>query len=149
MKAKNIIVAIDFSESSEALLHLAISLARSNAAKLHIAYVKEPFGLYDGDCKAEDIPPFADLESLKKALAEVLPGDADVSHEQWLLTGDPAQSILRLAKQLRADLIVLGTHGRTGLRRLLMGSVAEAIIRHAHCPVAIVKQPVPEEAVTT
>jgi nucleotide-binding universal stress UspA family protein len=100
MAAKNIIVAIDFFESSEALLDVANSLARSNAAKLHVVYVKEPFGLFDGDCKAEDIPPFADLESLKKALADVLPTDADVSHEQWLLTGDPANSILRLAKQL-------------------------------------------------
>ena len=58
--------------------------------------------------------------------------------------GDPATQIVRVAQETRCDLIVLGTHGRTGLGRLLMGSVAEQVLRKAPCPVLTVKTPFPE-----
>ena len=58
------------------------------------------------------------------------------------LTGSPAAQILKLAEQERIDLIVMGSHGRTGLSKLLMGSVAEGVMRKAKCPVLIVKLPV-------
>jgi nucleotide-binding universal stress UspA family protein len=56
-----------------------------------------------------------------------------------MLTGDPANAIVKLADEEHVDMIVLGTHGRTGLARLLMGSVAEAIVRRANCPVLTYK----------
>jgi nucleotide-binding universal stress UspA family protein len=63
---------------------------------------------------------------------------------QLLFVGDPAAEILRVAQAVKADLIVLGTHGRTGLGRLLMGSVAEQVVRRAPCPVVTVKAPLPQ-----
>jgi nucleotide-binding universal stress UspA family protein len=62
--------------------------------------------------------------------------------ERRLLAGDPADAIIRLAESENIDLIVMGTHGRRGLSRLLMGSGAEAVVRAAPCPVLTVKQPV-------
>jgi nucleotide-binding universal stress UspA family protein len=82
---------------------------------------------------AEDgMPTQARLERLKPASDQVR-----VTHR--LLRGDPAGEILKLADAETADLIVLGTHGRGGLGRLLMGSVAEAVLRKAPCPVLTVK----------
>jgi nucleotide-binding universal stress UspA family protein len=61
--------------------------------------------------------------------------------DRLVLEGLPAAEILGLAQKVRSDLIVMGTHGRTGLGRLLMGSVAEQVVRHARCPVLTVKAP--------
>ena len=68
--------------------------------------------------------------------------DSNVPVERRLLAGDPADAIIRLAESEHIDLIVMGTHGRRGLSRLLMGSVAESVVRVAPCPVLTVKQPV-------
>jgi nucleotide-binding universal stress UspA family protein len=73
-------------------------------------------------------------------LDEVLGGVDGISCEKWLLQGTPWRSIVALAERENVDLIVLGTHGRTGLLRVLMGSVAEAIVRHATCPVLTIRQ---------
>ena len=73
-------------------------------------------------------------------LKNVCPHDSDISFEHRLVMGDPASEIVRVAKEEHPELIVLGTHGRTGLSRILMGSVAEAVVRHAPCPVLIYRQ---------
>ena len=70
-------------------------------------------------------------------LQDVCPHDLDISFEHRLVMGDPASEIVRVAKEEHPELVVLGTHGRTGLSRILMGSVAEAVVRHAPCPVLI------------
>jgi nucleotide-binding universal stress UspA family protein len=64
-----------------------------------------------------------------------------VPYEHHLLRGDPATTIVEVAEQENCDLIVMGTHGRTGFARLLMGSVAEAVVRRANCPVFTYKLP--------
>ena len=74
-------------------------------------------------------------------LHDVKPTDPSIPVEYRLLTGEPADAVVRSAEEDDVDLIVLGSHGRTGLSRLLMGSVAEAIVRKAHCPVLVYKQP--------
>jgi nucleotide-binding universal stress UspA family protein len=74
-------------------------------------------------------------------LAQVRPADHRVKVEHRLLNGDPAEEILKIAKAEQADLIVLGTHGSTGLARLLLGSVAESVLRGADCPVLTIKTP--------
>ena len=85
-------------------------------------------------------------EELKKNLVAVMPADPSIHFEHKLLVGDPATAIVQLAEDENADFLVIGTHGRTGLTRLLMGSVAEAVVRHAKCPVLTIKQPVGVEA---
>jgi nucleotide-binding universal stress UspA family protein len=64
--------------------------------------------------------------------------------ERRLVIGDPALEILDEAQESKVDLIVMGTHGRSGLGRLLMGSVAESVVRKAACPVLTVKAPIAE-----
>ncbi len=80
-------------------------------------------------------------EELKKMLQDVVPSDPQVGCEHRLVSGDPAGAITRLAESEGVDMIVLGTHGRTGISRLVMGSVAEAVVRHSPCPVLTFRQP--------
>lgn len=85
--------------------------------------------------------PEPSTDDLMTMLERIVPPDPTVKFEHHLVTGDPASAVVRLAEEENVDLIVMGTHGRTGLRRLLMGSVAEAIVRRAKCAVLTLKQP--------
>jgi nucleotide-binding universal stress UspA family protein len=139
MNANKILVPTDFSQASEEALRWATSLARDTGAVLTIAHVEEPPMAYAGELPL--VPDEETREELRRSLAGTLPGDATVSFEHKLLVGDPAAAIVDLAERENADLIVMGSHGRKGLTRLLMGSVAEAVVRKAKCPVLTVKQP--------
>ncbi len=133
MKAQRILFPTDFSKLSEAALEYAAALARDSGGRLLIVHVEPliPFG--------ESEMYFASLESNTDALRKLLefqqPRDGGIPCEYRLLRGPAADEIVRLARQEQADLIVMATHGRTGLIHLLMGSVAEAVVRCAHCPV--------------
>ena len=86
--------------------------------------------------------PDPNQRDLEKMLVSAVPGgdnDKQVPYEHRLITGDPATALVRLDDDEDAELIVMGSHGRTGLTRLLMGSVAEAVVRRASCPVLTVK----------
>lgn len=89
--------------------------------------------LYDG-------LPHEGADVAEQKLRAIKP-DAEIQFEHRLLRGDPAAKILQLAESEKVDLIVVGTHGRTGLMRVLMGSVAEEIVRKASCAVVAVKVP--------
>lgn len=142
MQAKNIIVPFDFSDSSEVALQFATSLARDGGATLHIVHVKKPLMFYVLEPKYGDVARAPNLDELKTVLQRIVPNDRNVPHKHWLYTSDDVpKRILKLANELPADLIVMGTHGRTGLDRLIMGSVAESVVRHARCPVITVKHP--------
>jgi nucleotide-binding universal stress UspA family protein len=94
------------------------------------------------------IPPLPEewgRKALEKKLCLLLPADPAVHVEHRLKEGAPATEILRTARALECDLIVMGTHGRTGVGRLLMGSVAEEVLRKAPCPVLTVKTAIPGE----
>ncbi len=140
MSDRKILFPTDFSHTGDAALDLATSLARERGATLLIVHVEEPPAAYGGGEMYYGMPDPA-TEDLKKMLSEIVPGDPQVHHEHRLITGDPAVAIARLAEQEGVELIVMGTHGRTGLLRLLMGSVAEAVVRRAPCPVLTLKQP--------
>ena len=140
MKAKTILFPTDFSHTGDAALELASMLARDSGAKLLIVHVEEPPLAYGGGELYYGIPEPA-TEDLKKMLVDVKPTDPQISYEHRLITGDPASAMVKLAEEEGVDMIVLGTHGRTGLLRLLMGSVAEAVVRRANCPVLTFKQP--------
>ncbi len=140
MQARKILFPTDFSHTGDAALELATSLARDTGATLLIAHVEEPPVAYGGGEMYYGMPEPA-TEDLRRMLHEVVPKDAKVPYEHRLITGDPASAITRLAEEEKVDMIILGTHGRTGLARLLMGSVAEAIVRRASCPVLTYKQP--------
>jgi len=142
MKARKILFPTDFSPFGQEAFRWATSLARDTGAMLVIVHVEEPPMAYGGGemyLGAEE----GDREVLRKALVKVAPTDTNVPFEHKLLIGDPATAIVEAAEEVGADFIVMGTHGRTGLTRLLMGSVAEAIVRKAKCPVLTVKHPGP------
>lgn len=142
MSAKKILFPTDFSRSSDAGLQYATVLARDTGATLLIAHVEEPPAAYGGGEMYYGILE-PDNSELWRMLREVKPTDPAVAFEHRLLRGDPAGEVVQLAEDEQVDMIVMGTHGRTGFKRLLMGSVAEAIVRRATCPVLCLKAGMP------
>ena len=138
MNAKKILVPTDFSTIGDAALCYAAALARDMGARLLIVHVEEPPLAYGGGEMYYGAPD-PNQQDLEKMLASVVPGDKQVPYEHRLIAGDPSTVLVRLADDEEVDMIVMGTHGRTGLTRLLMGSVAEAVVRRANCPVLTVK----------
>jgi nucleotide-binding universal stress UspA family protein len=132
----------DFSERSEHAFRLACALARDYRAKLVVLHVKIlPVAAYT---EGGMLPPSPGTdEDLLAQLEQVRTEAPNLNLETRLEEGAPGPTILQVAQEIRADLIVLGTHGRTGLGRLLMGSVAEQVVRKATCPVVTVRMPVP------
>jgi nucleotide-binding universal stress UspA family protein len=137
--AKTIVFPTDFSTASDAALEHAAALARSMDAAVLIVHVEEPPLAYGGGELYYGIPE-PDSERILKMLEDVRPRDSAVPFTHRLTMGDPAGEIVRIATDEKAELIVLGTHGRTGLTRLLMGSVAEAVVRRAPCPVLVYRE---------
>jgi type II secretory ATPase GspE/PulE/Tfp pilus assembly ATPase PilB-like protein/nucleotide-binding universal stress UspA family protein len=137
---QTILFPTDYSEASHLALRYAGSLARQSRAKLVVVYVEPPSLPPLGGEAGAAIDLDRDQANLLKLLAEVTEGeDAPIAHEFLTLRGDPATEIVQLGRKLPADLIVMATTGRTGWRRLLIGSVAEAVIREAACPVLTLK----------
>jgi nucleotide-binding universal stress UspA family protein len=130
----------DFSEASQAAFQLACALARDHGAHLIVAHVlPDPVTVHDMERAIVD--PAGYRAELRAKLPRLRPQDSQLPLEFRLLDGDPGGAILRLARDAGCDLIVMGTHGWTGLHRLVAGSVAEQVLRHATCPVVTVKAP--------
>jgi universal stress protein A len=139
---KIILVPVDFSEGSTAALDYAVGLAGKLDAKivlLNVVGVQVLGAEYGMPVSASAIELI--YETNQQELAKLVDANKDkASFARTLLeTGDPRAMIEGTAKKLGADLIVMGTHGRRGLRRLLIGSVAESVVRSAPCPVLLVR----------
>jgi len=136
---KNILVATDFEPASDAALTYGRALAGTFGARLHLIHVAE------NDFLRSSV---TDPHVLKSAVAYRLnqrltaEDRSDRAARATLEVSDrPADAITRYAKHEQIDLIVMGTHGRTGVRHMLMGSVAEQVVRTAPCPVLTVRHP--------
>jgi nucleotide-binding universal stress UspA family protein len=120
-------------------------LAAESGATLIIAHVDEyreaSAALGEAALLYVDPAGFDDRRDIRNKLEQVRPANLRVAYEHRYLEGGPIHEIVAFAERERVDLIVMGSHGRTGLARLLMGSVAEGVARRAPCPVLIVKQP--------
>lgn len=134
---RRILCPIDFSEHSLAALEVALKVVQQNDAKLYLLNVAPTPA---GSAGFQPIPmdPYPQLEKdgqqrLAKIGREKIP--AAVRYETLVLSGDPAEQVLDTARNIGADLIVMGTHGRTGLVHLVLGSVAERVVREAPIPV--------------
>jgi nucleotide-binding universal stress UspA family protein len=137
---KTILHPTDFSPSASEALLIAGSLARESGAKLILLYVApRPVSNVGGMLVPPPPPPTADWSGLKAELDAMTAGVQGVSVQPRLVEGEPASTIVDLARETGADMIVIGSHGRTGVSRLLMGSVAEHVVRMASCPVLTVK----------
>lgn len=139
MSTRTILVPTDFSSASDAALPHAAALARQSGARLLIVHVEEPPMAYGGGELYYGLPE-PDSARIAAMLEKVKPADPAVAFTHRLAMGDPAAEICRIAAEEKAEMIVLGTHGRTGMFRLLMGSVAESILRHAPCPVLVYRE---------
>ena len=135
---RTILHATDFSELSNTAFEFASALARDYAAKLVIVHVMPPVNFFAPD--GVTVPfPVADETDARIRLMAMRPIDPSVEVEHRLLEGDAVDHILKAADECQADLIVMGTHGHTGLTRMLAGSVAENVLRKAICPVLTVR----------
>lgn len=142
-KINTILMPIDFSDPSQQALDLAFALSRDLQARLIVLHVASP-------------PPSVPYNEFEKVLHESSDvrreleeklrqcQKPDCNAEFRLQEGDPADEIIRMAQETHCDLIVMGTHGRSGLAHLLMGSVAEKVLRRASCPVLTVKAGLPD-----
>ena len=135
---KTILFATDFSPASTVAFNVAAALARDYRARVIAVHVIEPvrvgfseYGSYIG--------PEEEKGHAMEMLSAIVAPSPRVMLERRLLEGDPAEMIAEAAADANADLIVMGTHGRTGLTRLVMGSVAEEVLRHAPCPVLTIR----------
>jgi len=139
---KRILVPTDFSLTSEAALRYGIALARAFNAKLFLLHVPEHPGV-----AAEAEYPLGIYETMKNAahqrLGELFTRNQvdELSPEYAMRIGDAPQEIVQFAAERNIDLIVMGTHGREGVARVLLGSVAETVVRRATCPVLTVHYP--------
>lgn len=141
LQINSILHPTDYSEPSQYALRMAASLARDYKARLVLLHVASTLGpeLVTFGEVAKELEPEGYQHKLWDELRQLtLPG-GDVTIELLLREGDPAREITRAAQDAGCGLIVMATHGRTGLDRLLMGSVAEQVMRTAPCPVLIVK----------
>lgn len=140
---QNIVVPIDFSEASTRAAQYAAALARRLDASLHLVHVIEPTELAGGALEFFGGPPAALLDQLywakRSQLVAIGTSLGNVSVTSEVRHGTPADSIKNAAIDYGADLVIMSTHGRSGLSHLLMGSVAEQVIRTARCPVLVVR----------
>ncbi len=144
MKLNSIMFPTDFSESSDAALGYASVLAAETGATLHIVHVADDSAAYmAGYGGLAYVPEFpAELEKeMRGRLDEVKPSKPGVDVKRHYVTGNEVNEIVAFADREQVELIVMGTHGRTGVSRVLLGSVAEGVLRRAACPVLTVKSP--------
>ncbi|HUE84412.1 MAG TPA: universal stress protein [Pyrinomonadaceae bacterium] len=152
MQIRSILFPTDFSDCGNYALPYAASLARSFGASIICVHVIEPMVPTVGYTGMTEPLPIADIsDQLEDSAGRELPKIAEsedcagLEVEEMIVHGEAASEIVRVAKEREVDLIVISSHGRTGLGRILFGSTAEAVVRHASCPVLVVKPSQDEE----
>jgi nucleotide-binding universal stress UspA family protein len=142
---KEILVPIDFSGNTDKVVESAIKMAEKFKAEIHLFYVSESLAEYSGfviphistDVLAEEM-----LDQAKKKMNHFLDlhRDQGCKCDGEVVQGDDvAEEIINYAADKKFDMIVMGTHGYKGIEKTLMGSVAEKVLRNAHCPVTVVR----------
>jgi len=142
----NILAPIDFSDYSKNALKYAAEFAKEFNAKLYLVYVVEPM-IYPADFSMGQIAiPSTDIDLNTRAEEELtnLAGTIDpgIKVESLIRTGKPFVEIIETAKEKDVDLIIIATHGHTGVEHLLFGSTAEKVVRKAPCPVLTLREPI-------
>ena len=152
MTATRILVATDFSLDSDSALAYALALAKTIPASVHVVHVVEnplAAGVWSSEVYTTEIAGLQ-INLVRDAKKQLQRGIRSLDHPGVKITseartGRPATAIVQCAREREIDLIIVGSHGRTGLAHLMMGSVAEHVVRHAPCPVLVVR-PVEHDA---
>ena len=145
MTVQRFLVPVDFSEYANQALEYAISLARKLHAHLTLLHVIQSLPL--GGVDMGVTLPYTYMHDLEAEIASAMQAyleqvtAAGLGGEIAVVHGVPFQEIVETAKGQQINLIIMGTHGRTGLQHVLLGSVAEKVVRLAPCPVLVVRQP--------
>jgi nucleotide-binding universal stress UspA family protein len=152
MNVSSILLPTDFSECARRAVPAAAFMARLTGARVICLHVVEPVVPAVGWTPIAEPLPVADLsEQLEASATRELPKFAGCPEftgldvEDLISHGEAAAEIVRVARERGCDLIVISSHGRAGLGRIFFGSTAESVVRHAHCPVLVVKPPVAAE----
>ncbi|HXM46984.1 MAG TPA: universal stress protein [Pyrinomonadaceae bacterium] len=152
LQLRKILLPTDFSGCANYALPYAATIARATGATIICVHVVEPIVPAVGYSGLAEPMPMTDIsEQLEDSAERELPQLADCEEfnglevEEVIVHGDAAAEIVRVAGEHQVDLIVVSSHGRTGLGRIIFGSTAEAVVRHASCPVLVVKPPLHEE----
>ena len=144
---KNVLVATDFSEPSDAALNYGRELARTFTATLHVLHVADnvafPYGIEGYSTMLPELQQDVEAAARKQLEGLITEEDRVALHAKPVVVtaGSKAAAIVGYASDHRMDLIVMGTHGRGAVSHLLMGSVAERVVRTATCPVLTVHHP--------
>ncbi len=142
IKFEKILFPTDFSESAENASQYAISMAEKFGSKIFVVHVVEPF-TYTSDLGIDMGDQFQVMEATaKRFLEDVVTSirEKNIDVQGILLTGAPFVEIIKFAKQEQVNLIIMATHGRTGIEHILLGSTAEKVVRKSPCPVLTVKR---------
>jgi nucleotide-binding universal stress UspA family protein len=152
-----ILLAIDSSEFSSEALHMIVSQFQRQGTEILVLHVVEPLSVYmSADLIPHLVTQVAEVEDdrrgeandlVRRSAAELL--KAGFKASEAVDEGLPKTTIIERAHNWGADLIVMGSHGLTGLNRFLMGSVSEAVCRHAHCSVEVVRRKPKEKGGST
>jgi nucleotide-binding universal stress UspA family protein len=152
LQLRTILLPTDFSGCANYAVAYAAAIARAAKARVICIYVLEPMVPAVGYTGLADPLPIADIsEQLEDSAERELPQVVHCEElqglevEEVITHGDAAAEIVRVAAEREVDLIVISSHGRTGFGRMIFGSTAEAVVRHARCPVLVVKPPADEE----
>lgn len=144
---KKILVPVDFSEYSKEALKYAVQFARQFNAKLYIIYVIEPV-IYPADFSMGQVAIPSLENDIKKRAEEEMDSliksfvDPSLETDIIIKTGKPFVEIIETARETDTDLIIMATHGHTGVEHLLFGSTAEKVVRKAPCPVLTMRKPI-------
>src|SRR5262245_28770887 len=136
---KSVVVPVDFSPESLAALEVGLALADS-PQHLHVVHVLIDITPLEAGEVWGVMDPQARIEQTQRLLREKLTDAKYSGVHTAVLLGEPAHGIANYAQEKRAELIVIPSHGRTGITRLLIGSVAERVVRLAHCPVLVLRK---------
>lgn len=137
---KTVVVPVDFSTASADALKTGLTLV-TKPTDLHVIYVTAPpiaFNYAEGWALDD---PATRMNAANKHLAKFLSGANAAAVKTIIREGDPGLMIADYADEVHADLIVMPSHGYHGVKRLLLGSVAERVLRHANCPVLVLRRP--------
>ena len=141
MKLEKLLVPVDFSQNSRAAVRAAIQLlGRSAEAKLIVLFVLEPLHIVFGEMLPQELPTDAERQRAVEERMKALSAEfRDVAMETRIVEGHAWERICQFAKDAGIDLIIIPSHGYRGLTRLVLGSTAERVVRHASCPVLVLK----------
>ena len=141
-----ILLAIDGSREAELAATTAVDLAKSTNSELHVVHVGELRPTFLAQTEIEPAQLEGEARQLLDEQVRRIEGEGGSVEEAHLRLGRADEEIVDLAQSIGAGLIVMGSRGRGRIRRALMGSVSDSVVRHAHCPVTIVREPAGEAA---